>query len=198
MEEMTMWTAEEAFLKHHGILGQKWGQRNGPPYPLGESDHSAAEKKAEKEHKGLTDKQKKAIKIGAIAVGSTLAVAGGIILVKSGKLDKVMHLGKNELSRQGIVKLDLQKFAKSKHKPFNFKNEKEYAIVTNAFSKHQLKPDDLKKPSLIKSVNIDDQGAYDYLGINDGNGNFEIVSRVRKVKDSSTGLLERMAYVKDK
>lgn len=33
-------------LSHHGILGQKWGHRNGPPYPLGASDHSAAEKAA--------------------------------------------------------------------------------------------------------------------------------------------------------
>ena len=32
--------------KHHGILGQKWGQKNGPPYPLDASDHSASEKKA--------------------------------------------------------------------------------------------------------------------------------------------------------
>lgn len=35
-----------AWLVHHGIKGQKWGLRNGPPYPLGEGDHSAAEKKA--------------------------------------------------------------------------------------------------------------------------------------------------------
>lgn len=33
-------------LKHHGIQGMKWGHRNGPPYPLGYSDHSSAEKKA--------------------------------------------------------------------------------------------------------------------------------------------------------
>ncbi len=32
-------------LYHHGIEGQKWGKRNGPPYPLNYSDHSAAEKK---------------------------------------------------------------------------------------------------------------------------------------------------------
>ena len=33
-------------LRHHGIKGQKWGVRNGPPYPLGASDHSASERKA--------------------------------------------------------------------------------------------------------------------------------------------------------
>lgn len=33
-------------LYHHGILGQRWGRKNGPPYPLDASDHSASEKKA--------------------------------------------------------------------------------------------------------------------------------------------------------
>ena len=34
------------YLVHHGIKGQKWGVQNGPPYPLKEGSHSAAEKKA--------------------------------------------------------------------------------------------------------------------------------------------------------
>ena len=35
------------YLAHHGILGQKWGDRNGPPYPLyREGKYSSAEKKA--------------------------------------------------------------------------------------------------------------------------------------------------------
>lgn len=37
---------ESNYLAHHGILGQRWGKRNGPPYPLDSEDHSLAEKKA--------------------------------------------------------------------------------------------------------------------------------------------------------
>lgn len=34
------------YLQHHGVLGQKWGERNGPPYPLKANQHSTAENKA--------------------------------------------------------------------------------------------------------------------------------------------------------
>lgn len=45
------------FIEHHGILGQKWGKLNGPPYPLDYDDHSAAEKK--KNPKGKLDNYEK-------------------------------------------------------------------------------------------------------------------------------------------
>lgn len=79
-------------LYHHGILGQKWGKINGPPYPLGSDKHSKSEQKAgwrkslgggrneelyERKRKlVLTDQQKKYIKIGAIAVGTALTIYG--------------------------------------------------------------------------------------------------------------------------
>ncbi len=34
-------------LVHYGIEGQKWGQRNGPPYPLSPQDMSTAERRAD-------------------------------------------------------------------------------------------------------------------------------------------------------
>ena len=37
---------EELMLYHHGVLGQRWGKKNGPPYPIAPGAHSAAEKRA--------------------------------------------------------------------------------------------------------------------------------------------------------
>lgn len=50
-----MWkpTISSDELCHHGIQGQKWGKKNGPPYPLDQSQKSQAERKyrTDKGHK---------------------------------------------------------------------------------------------------------------------------------------------------
>lgn len=101
---------EDNYLMHHGILGMKWGKKNGPPYPLKVSKHSASENKAgwrksldssDKETYNLSDtnskrlsfssKQKKAI---AVAVGAALVVGAGIYLSKNGVIDSIVSNGK--------------------------------------------------------------------------------------------------------
>lgn len=37
--------SNNVYLVHHGILGQKWGQKNGPPYPLSGGDYTVTEKR---------------------------------------------------------------------------------------------------------------------------------------------------------
>lgn len=63
-------------LAHHGIRGQKWGVRNGPPYPLGDSNHSASEKKAgwrkSLDKGGVNESDKKPINLHPKTVGSII------------------------------------------------------------------------------------------------------------------------------
>lgn len=65
------------YLAHHGILGMKWGHKNGPPYPLDDADHSASERK--RGWKKSLDKDKKR-KIGKAAAIAGVAAIGAVSL----------------------------------------------------------------------------------------------------------------------
>lgn len=96
-----MWqpTVSSDELYHHGILHQKWGVRNGPPYPLNQSQRSKAEKTAksstyansnkkdESRNKGLTEDQKKLIAKGAVVTAALLATMGTMYVTKKSGLN---------------------------------------------------------------------------------------------------------------
>lgn len=51
---------ENKELTHHGILGQKWGKKNGPPYPLSQSKRKSIPKENSNKNKENVEDKKTA------------------------------------------------------------------------------------------------------------------------------------------
>ena len=191
------------YLQHHGIQGQKWGVRNGPPYPLDSDSKSSSEKKTDKT-KGLTKKEKTYIAIGAAVAVTALATYGAC---KLGGLRGVVKATKNLASNitsgkkasQPYMKMNLQYFAKNGKKTrkrrqqyYRFKSKEEYARVMHVINT-DLTAEEKKMPRLVKAIQTDEKhnGAYHYHFVNqDGNGAFACIKRV-PISGAGTGVLER-------
>lgn len=97
------------YLEHHGILGQKWGIRR---FQRPDGTRTAAGKERAKENskasneestkKGLSDKQKKALIIGASVVSTALIAYGGYKLATSPKGQAMIN---NVLNRNKDTKI---------------------------------------------------------------------------------------------
>lgn len=113
----------DEYLEHHGILGQKWGVRrfesaSGHLTAAGKNRYNSVDGEYQKvnkkttstrvestgkkegnkeEKKGLSDKQKKALKVAGVAVGTALAAYGGY------KLYQVSNQRNDKLNRQNAV-----------------------------------------------------------------------------------------------
>lgn len=78
---------ESNYLAHHGILGMKWGKKNGPPYPLKFSQKSPAEKSISKTEKHKKNAEKYAK--NALGVAGAAAVIGAVGLAANKGLIKI-------------------------------------------------------------------------------------------------------------
>lgn len=107
-------------LYHHGVEGMSWGDRNGPPYPLGGVDKKVAraEYKAKKEKEKRLKKMQKAAKKARKIKAKNAKQEAEILkkkqkLVKEGDLDKIRknaNLFTNE-ELQYVIERDAQKRA---------------------------------------------------------------------------------------
>lgn len=88
-------------LKHYGVLGMRWGH-----HKREETSSKPNQSKSEEPKKGLTDKQKKALKIGAIAVASALAIYGGYKLSQSESFKQLVRTGRQKLLETTDLNLD--------------------------------------------------------------------------------------------
>lgn len=91
------------YLAHHGVKGMKWGVRHDPER-VGHTGRVKNASSKRKKHKGLSDRAKRRIMVGAALVGTALAAYGAYKLGKSGVLSDLIHLGKDKMGKLSFPK----------------------------------------------------------------------------------------------
>lgn len=95
-------------LQHNGVKGMRWGHRK--KEEPSKNQHQKKPEEPSDETKGLklTDKQKKAIKIGAIVAVSALAIYGGYKLGTHYGVDQTINTMRNNRKDDAVVRAMLK------------------------------------------------------------------------------------------
>lgn len=131
---MVFYIVPNDHLEHHGIKGQSWGVRNGPPYPLKPSQHSAAEKK--ESSSGLNKKGDATVAAAYLLAFAAAHITASAVARGAEELQK-MNFRKNNPTGQQLY---TEWAPESEQKWYKENREKE-----REFAKKVTKESDLKK-----------------------------------------------------
>lgn len=151
----SLYDEDEEVLEHHGVEGQSWGDRNGPPYPLKGVD----KKVARAEYKAKKEKERKLKKMQKAAKKARKVKA------KNAKLEAEILKKKQKLLKQG----DLDKIRKNANL---FSNEElkyvlERDAAKKALSNKKERTDDerfelaMKRASQLGSIALNAKGVFE-------------------------------------
>ena len=124
-------TRTSDYLKHHGIKGQRWGEKNGPPYPLDAKTHkevvSGAEKTKSKSNAsevvGDIDPELAAFAVEASALALFFIGTAIYIPIKKNKNHKEWKKQNDEISEDYLSDIsDIKQFSED-DKPREIKGE---------------------------------------------------------------------------
>lgn len=149
------------YIAHHGIAGQKWGQRNGPPYPLEPSNYSYQERKLAKANANKNRYEKKSER--ANAKGDKLYRKAEKLIAKSNvnKLKgaapirtKISDAKLDKSIRQGAQALRLlQKNDDLKIKSLKYSDKAKEFAEEAKFREKQLSDSNEMKNKLVNEIN---------------------------------------------
>lgn len=144
-------------IYHHGIAGQKWGQRNGPPYPLSDGAHSPSEKKKgwksslssstkinktinKLKNKPVTDKEGIIIPVSlgvyALMTLSSLGITAGAAIAQKVKDKKIDKNYKKMQENKATEKTDSKTGLKIKNEQVKSLSEEEDLKMVNPRNGH--------------------------------------------------------------
>lgn len=143
-----MWYYNTTYLSHHGIKGQKWGVRR---FQNEDGTYTNEGKK----RRQISDKAKNYIKIGAAAVGASLAIYGTYKLdrfIKTSAMKDIVNKG-NEVADKLLKEALVNKARAGGMGPGSMQMHR-FMVFTSKANEYQTKSVDARKKAVDKANDI--------------------------------------------